>query len=180
LQNQPGQFQPIKIDKLKDRLAVAVPDKGSFAVVGSCTYGVLPHKTPFLLRHFPKALAGPPEQWHQFKPFSSVPLEILGKLEDGKLHLTVLRQGQPLPHAEINTLAKDLSGTKLKCDATGRLTWQPPKAEWYMVYTSDFKKEAGKHLGKDYEEIRDFASLSFDWQQGSARQKLEKMDSDGF
>jgi hypothetical protein len=164
LQDPPGKFEPIKTQKLEDRLRAAVPEKGSYAVVGRCVYGVLPRQTPFLLRHFPKAVAGPPEEWQRFKPSAEVPLEILSTVDNGKLQLTVLRQGKPLPQAEISTLAKDLSGERgLKCDASGRLTWQPPKAGWYMVYTSDFRKEAGKEAGKDYAEIRDFASLSFFW-----------------
>lgn len=168
VQVKPGQFEPLKTHKLKDRLSAPLPDTGNLAVVGICEYGVLPRKTPFLLRHFPKAITGTPTEVQKLKPFADVPLEIVSKQENGKMHLTVLKQGKPMPNAEIYTLAKDLSGTKLKCDAAGSLTWAPPKAGWYMVYTSDFKKEAGTHQGKAYQEIRDFASLSFQWQPAKA------------
>jgi uncharacterized GH25 family protein len=169
LQEQPGKFEPLQTNKLKDRLTAAVPDKGTFIVVGKCEYGVLAKKTPFLLRHFPKAITGAPAELAKLKTYAGVPLEIVSQPDNGRLRLTVLRQGKPMPHAEIYTLAKDLSGTKLKCDAAGSLSWQPPKTGWYMVYTSDFKKESGTFQGKEYQEIRDFASLSFYWPEAGGK-----------
>src|SRR5947209_8122412 len=60
LQTKPGSFQPLTVHKASDRLRALVPANGSAAVIGECTYGVLarPKKTPFLLRHYPKAIAG--------------------------------------------------------------------------------------------------------------------------
>src|SRR5207302_11192608 len=64
LQQTPGQFRPLKVHKGADRLRAPVPPSGSLAVVGSCEYGVLarPKQTAFLLRHFPKAVAGLPDE----------------------------------------------------------------------------------------------------------------------
>src|SRR5262249_52552770 len=60
----PGQFQPLVVHEAADRLRAALPSGGSVAVIGACEYGVLarPKQTPFLLRHYPKAVAGRPEE----------------------------------------------------------------------------------------------------------------------
>src|SRR5262245_12988714 len=59
----PGQFQPLAVHQSADRLRAAVPGAASVAVVGVCEYGVLarPKQTPFLLRYYPKAIAGRPD-----------------------------------------------------------------------------------------------------------------------
>src|SRR5437867_2665477 len=53
IQKGPGQWQPLKVQKLADRLRAIVPMSGSIAVAGTCQYGVLarPKQTPFLLRY---------------------------------------------------------------------------------------------------------------------------------
>src|SRR5262249_37667542 len=62
LKQTPGQFEPLLVRKAPDRLRAHLPASGSLMVVGSCQYGVLarPNQTPFLLRYFPKAIAGQP------------------------------------------------------------------------------------------------------------------------
>ena len=60
LQTKPGAFEPLTVHKTADRLRALVPSNGGLAVIGECTYGVLarPKQTAFLLRHYPKAVAG--------------------------------------------------------------------------------------------------------------------------
>src|SRR5262249_2596815 len=62
VQKTPGAFEPLVVHRAADRLRAWVPASGSLVVVGRCDYGVLarPKQTAFLLRHFPKALAGNP------------------------------------------------------------------------------------------------------------------------
>jgi len=64
LQTKPGSFEALKVHQTPDRLRALVPSNGSIAVIGECTYGVLarPKATPFRLRHYPKAIAGRPEE----------------------------------------------------------------------------------------------------------------------
>src|SRR5262245_1109239 len=64
LQTTPGKFEPLKVLKATDRLRAWVPYGGSLMVAGECTYGVLgrPGQTAFLLRHFPRAVAGKPDE----------------------------------------------------------------------------------------------------------------------
>lgn len=162
-QTVPGRFEPLKVKKGDDRLSALLPKKESVAVVGICRYGVLPRKTPFLLRHFPKSVMGSASQLNAMKPFDKVPLEILGRFQKDTVELKVLRGGKPWPNVKISTLDRKLRGGTLTCDAQGKVKWKPPRKGWFMVYVSDFQKKAGTYQGSKYQEIRDFATLSFQW-----------------
>src|SRR6516225_7751346 len=74
VQSAPGKFRPLKVVKGADRLRAHLPATGSLAVIGRCDYGVLarPKQTPFLLRHYPKAIAGKPAELNRLKPFARV------------------------------------------------------------------------------------------------------------
>src|SRR5262245_31391560 len=102
LQKTPGQFEPLKVHKADDRLRAGVPVAGSIMVVGQCEYGVLARakQTPFLLRHFPKALAGNPDELNRLKPHGKLPLEIAMTIDGDQLRLTALKDGKPVPRAE--------------------------------------------------------------------------------
>jgi len=163
-QMAPGKFVPLDVKKGDDRLQAVLEGKDSALVIGVCEYGVLPRKIPFLLRHFPKSMAGTAADLNRMQATDKVPLEIVARAEKDGLHLTVLLNGKPMPNAPINTLAEDLSGENLKADKKGTFYFKaPPRPGYYTVYTSHFHKEAGKRGDKQYAEIRDFATLSFPW-----------------
>src|SRR3954465_1049990 len=106
----PGQFQPLTVHKASDRLRAALPSSGSVAVIGACEYGVLarPKQVPFLLRHYPKAIAGRPDELNRRGPKAETPLEIKATIEDGTLRLVALQQGKPIPGAVFHTIDADL------------------------------------------------------------------------
>ena len=63
IQTRPGEFRELPVRQAADRLVAPLPsDHRSLAVVGECQYGILarPNQTPFLLRYYPKAIAGNP------------------------------------------------------------------------------------------------------------------------
>src|SRR5262245_13854945 len=62
LQKEAGKFEPLAPRKAFDRLRATLPPSDSVAVVGRLDYGVLPRRVPFLLRHYPKAVAGSPDE----------------------------------------------------------------------------------------------------------------------
>jgi hypothetical protein len=167
LQAKPGVFQPLTVRAADDRLRAVVPPSGTVAVIGACTYGVLTRQTPFLLRYFPKAVAGDAEQLAGLHRFAEVPLEILATVADGRLRLVVLHEGKPVPGAELHTVASDLSNEKLTAGPDGSVTWKPPRPGYYAVYTSQVTKQAGKLGDAAYEEIRDYATLALPWPLGA-------------
>jgi hypothetical protein len=165
VQKTPGKFEPLKVVKAADRLRAHLPTNGGLVVIGACEYGVLarPKKVPFLLRYYPKAMAGKPDELQAMKSFDKVPLEIVATKDGDRLTLTALRQGKPVPGAVFHTVNSKLSGAKIKADAEGKARWQPPARDRYSVYTRYVTREAGEKGGSKYEEIREFATLALSW-----------------
>jgi len=165
LQSIPGRFEPLVVRKGVDRLRATIPASGSLAVVGECEYGVLarPNETPFLLRHYPKAIAGRPEELARLKPRGETPLEIMATIEGDRVRFLVLQDGKPSPGAVLHTVDSDLTGSELTAGNDGSVTWTPPSPGRYSVYTQAVLKQAGERGGKKYDEIREFATIAFAW-----------------
>jgi hypothetical protein len=173
MQRTAGTFEPIKVHKGADRLRAWLPETGSVMVAGECRYGVLarPKQTPFLLRYFPKALAGDPGELNRMKPYGMFPLEIAAFIEGDSIRFTAVKDGKRVPKAEFVTVDANLVNTTVTADAEGKAVWKPARPGAYSVYTRDSRKEAGELSGKKYEEIRDFATIAFNW-------PLERKDAD--
>jgi hypothetical protein len=173
IQTRPGEFEMLKLHRAADRLRAWVPSVGSLMVVGECRYGVLTPsgKTPFLLRHHPKAIAGTPDEVNKLRPYGKLPLEIAATIDGDSVHLTALRDGKPLPKAEFVVIDAGLKEQKLAADADGKAVWKPAAMGNYSIYTRHTTKEAGEANGQKYEEIRDFATVALTW-------PLERKDAD--
>jgi hypothetical protein len=159
VQTKPGSFEPLKTHKAPDRLRALAPSSGSIGVVGECTYGVLarPKATPFLLRHYPKAVAGSMADVCALQPKAEIPFEIQIRAQGGELEFIALRNGKPIADAKFSAVGVDLKDHHF----SGK--WQPATPGYYAVYTSQTLKAAGSHDGQKYEEIREFATLAFSW-----------------
>jgi hypothetical protein len=159
VQSKPGSFEPLKIHKTPDRLRTLVPASGSIGVIGECTYGVLarPKATPFLLRHYPKAVAGNMADVRALQPKSEIPFEIQVRDQGDELEFVALRNGKPIPDAKFIVVGNDLK------DQSFSGKWKPTAPGHYAVYTSQTLKASGVHQGEKYEEIREFATLAFTW-----------------
>jgi hypothetical protein len=165
LQTKPGAFEPLAVHKTPDRLRAFVPSSGALSVIGECTYGVLggPKGTPFLLRHYPKAVAGPANEIRALQPKAEIPFEISVRANGEGLEFIALRNGKPIPNAAFISVAADLKNDKFIANADGIASWKPPAAGLYAVYTSQTLKEAGTYQNEKYEEIREFTTLAFAW-----------------
>jgi hypothetical protein len=165
IQATPGTFRPLEIHKGADRLRAHVPASDSVAVVGECRYGVIarPNEVPFLLCYYPKAVAGRPEELNQLKPHPGTRMEIIAEVQDDRLLLTTLREGQPMPDAVFHAVAADLTETEIKAGPDGRASWTPPAPGQYALYTRHDIKKSGQVDDKQYEEVREFATLTLDW-----------------
>jgi Protein of unknown function (DUF3386) len=163
LQTKPGAFEPLAVHTTPDRLRALVPSRGALAVVGECTYGVLGKKTPFLLRHYPKAVSGKAEEINAFQRKNEIPLEIQMTVKGEGLEFIALRNGKPAPNAEFISVPTDLKVHKFAANADGRASWKPAKPGYYAVYTGQTLKEAGAFKDQKYEEIREFTTISFAW-----------------
>jgi hypothetical protein len=158
-------FKQLTVQKAADRLRAYLPASGSVVVVGSCQYGVLarPKQVPFLLRYYPKALAGKPAELDRLQPCGKTPLEIVATVEGDHLKLVALAEGKPIPKAEFHTVDAQLANEELIADAKGQVSWKPAEPGRYSVYVRRILKESGEAGGAKYEEIREFATLAFTW-----------------
>jgi Protein of unknown function (DUF3386) len=163
LQTSPGEFGSLSIHKVSDRLRASLPVSGTVAVVGRCDYGVLQRQVPFLLRHFPRAIAGDPAALNRLKPCKNVSFEVLASVEGDRMIFTALLNGKPVPGAVFHTVDSDLFNEKLTAGKDGRASWKVPYPGNFSVYTSRTAPEAGALGGRKYQEVREFATLAFTW-----------------
>jgi hypothetical protein len=145
------------------------------AVVGQCEYGVLarPNQTPFLLRYYPKAVAGLPDELNRLTPRREISFEIQPTFEnDGqnskktgstRVRLVALRDGKPIKNAAFTAVDSSLNEQTVKAGPDGVAIWTPPAPGRYSVYTREDLKQPGTLAAKKYDEIREFATLALDW-----------------
>ena len=183
IQTRPGEFSELPTTKGADRLRASLPSDRSLAIVGKCQYGVLarPKETPFLLRYYPKAVAGNADELNRLTPKREIPFEIQPTFENrtpeseksyaGRIRLVALRNGKPIPNAVFTAVDSDLSEQTIKADSDGSASWTPAAPGRYSVYVRETLKEPGVLEGKKYDEIREFATLAITW-------PLERHDAD--
>jgi hypothetical protein len=164
MQSAPGEFKPLRMRRLADRLRGHVPIGGPLLVAGKLDYGALdrPGAPTFLLRHYSKAVAGQPAEVNRFSQ-TGTPIELVAAFESSRVVFTALLDGRPLPNTRIDVVDADLSGTELTTDTEGKVAFEPSSPSLYCAYVGHTLPIAGQHQGKPYKEIRQFATLSFDW-----------------
>ena len=164
MQSAPGEFKPLPMRRLDDRLRGQVPAGGPLLVAGKLDYGALdrPGAQTFLLRHYSKAVAGPPAEVNGFS-HTGTPIELVAAFEPSRVVFTALLDGKPLPNTRIDVVDADLAGVELTTDVEGKVAFEPSSPSLYCAYVGHTLPIAGEHQGKAYKEIRQFATLSFNW-----------------
>jgi hypothetical protein len=177
VQVKPGEFRELAVRPGTDRLRAALPGDRSLVVVGECQYGVLarPNQTPFLLRYYPKAVAGIAEELNRMIPKPELPFEIRATFESvgrdpdkspgsrGAIRLAALRHGRPIPGAVFTAIDSSLTEQTIKAGPDGTAAWTPPTAGGYSIYVRETLTQPGRLEGKPYDEIREFATLALSW-----------------
>lgn len=166
MQQEPGKFESLSVRQGTDRLRAVLPSSGAASVTGFCEYGVLEREVPFLLRYYPKAIAGSLSDVNSVKPNDKLALEIVATLAADSITVTLLDHGKPVPNATFTTVDDDLANEELKADETGRCVWKPSGRGHFCVYAKVVRNEAGELAGKKYSEIREFPTLAFQWPLG--------------
>jgi hypothetical protein len=162
-QSKPGKFAALELVKRPDRLRAALPGTDPVAVVGYCEYGIVRREVAFLLRYYPKAVAGDPAAVNRWKPRPDAQFEIVPTVTGDEISFVAMHRGKPLADAVFNTVDDDLEGVELRADDQGRAVWKPKAPGHYCVYTGITLAEPGMRDDKPYAEIREFATLSFEW-----------------
>jgi hypothetical protein len=163
LQSAPGKFQPLAVRQGADRLRASLPASGPASVTGFLEYGVLKREVSFLLRYYPKAVAGDPASLAALRPRPGTPLEIDATFQGDHVTLALLRDGKPVPNAAFTTVDDDLVNEEVKADTSGKAVWKPSSPGFYCIYAKSVLKTPGDWKGKAYSEIREFATIAFRW-----------------
>jgi hypothetical protein len=164
VQTSARKWQRLPMRRLVDRLRAHLPTQGPLVVAGKLDYGVLdrPDSPRFLLRHYSKAAAGTAAELNRMLPLGT-PIELLAKFDQEGVVLTVLLDGQPLAGMQLDVVDADLAGEKLQTNGEGQVRFRPTAPSLYCTYVGHTLPTAGEHAGKDYKEIKQFATLSFEW-----------------
>ena len=139
IQTRPGEFRELTVRQAADRLVASLPSGRSLAVVGRCEYGVLarPNQTPFLLRYYPKAVAGNPDELNRLTPSREIPFEIQPTFEtdsrprkrsaDGRDSPGCASRRQTDPRTRPSPPSiPTLSEQTIKAGPDGIALWSPP------------------------------------------------------
>jgi uncharacterized GH25 family protein len=137
---------------------------GPAAILGVCEYGTFGFGggTPSFLKYFAKRLHGAPADWKALSGSEKLPMEAIPELKDGKLTITVLADGKPLPDAAMKLYGPKSKGTPVKTGADGKVTWPLEGAGEYSLYVGRKLEGSGTYEGEKYEGIREYATLTFD------------------
>ena len=135
MQRDPGKFFPLKSYLGTDRLRAYLPADLSVSVTGYCEYGVLEREVPFLLRYYPKAIAGSIADVNAFMPNDNSTLEIVPTVSSDSISLVLLDHGKPVPDVVFTTIDDYLNNVELKANREGQVTWKPTGSGYYCVYT---------------------------------------------
>jgi hypothetical protein len=164
VQTAPGQWRALPMRRLDDRLRAHLPTTGPLVVAGKLDFGALdrPGSPTFLLRHYSKAVTGAPDELNAMAPLGT-PVELVAKFEAERIVLTALQGGQPLADTRIDIVDADLASEELKTDARGQAVFTPAAPSLYCIYVGHTIPTAGEHAGKAFAEIKQFATLSFEW-----------------
>jgi hypothetical protein len=174
---RPGEFRELRVNQGVDRLRAALPSDRTVVVVGECQYGVLarPNQPAFLLRYYPKAMAGSGVELNRLGPRKEGRFEIQPAFENdapqeskdassaGRIRLVALRDGKPIPSAVFTAVDSELSEQSIKAGPEGTALWAPAVPGRYSIYVRATIKQNGEFDGKQYDEIREFATLALEW-----------------
>lgn len=141
-----------------------VDTSGPVAILGVCEYGTFGFGggTPSFLKYFAKRLHGKPADWKKLAGSESLAIEAVPELKDGKLTITVLADGKPVPDAAMKLYGPEAKGTAVKTDEQGKVEWPLEGPGEYSLYVGRKIDGSGTHDGEKYEGIREYATLTFD------------------
>ncbi len=157
-----GKYEPLAVAKQTDRLTAGLPT-ASGVVAGICEYGVLTRDVPFLLRYYPKAIAGDVLQTPKLPPRDAGAPEIMATFSAEGVTLTLIKDGKAVPDAVFTTVDESLNNEEIKADAQGHAQFKPKATGYYCVYTKLVTQKSGEAGGKAYTEIREFPTIAFPW-----------------
>lgn len=156
LRDAKGKVSPLTWTKGEHSYAVEVPGTGSRIVYGVTDYGIVQKGTakPYLLRYHSKAIVGPIPKRGGFDKHQAI--ELVPEVSDGKVVFWVHTNAKLIANAEVHVLQKSGEET-LTTESHGRTKAIDVKGQCGV-----YVRHTDKTAGKDYDEVRLYATLVFD------------------
>lgn len=124
-------------------------------------YGV--YGTALLQYHAKHVCGAGSEAFEKAGTSKDLKLEIVPKLKDDEIELTVLWDGKPLADVDVNVLEGKSEAQDFKTGADGKLRFKPKEQGPIGVLANTMEKDkAGELDGKKYKGVWHYASLTFD------------------
>jgi len=150
-----------KIDT-DDRVGLIGPlgDATSPVLQASQQYGIYGTS---LLAYDAKHIRGTtPDEINAAGTSKELALEIVPKVNDGDVELTVLWNGKPLPDADVTIFCGDRDPLERKTDNDGRVSLKPEGSGLVGVLANTMEKgKSGELGGKPYKGVLHYSSLTF-------------------
>ena len=136
---------------------VRVPQTAPTIIGGVCQYGVMQRGggKPFLLAYYPKLIRG---ELLAAKPWAKLPFEIVPQA-GGQFRLFF--GGKPVADAEVVVLPAAGRKKTLKTDGRGEFAMRWKKPGLYGIRARYVEARSGAYEGKNYDEVRHYATLVF-------------------
>lgn len=172
--DQAGQEVPVKVVEDKHHYQVTPAGKGTIDIAGTCTYGVIAKgkNDPFLLVYHPRAILfrGGFDKNFQVQAWDRLPLQIVS-VKDQPGIVQVLRQGKPAGACKVHFMYEGSNETvDGMTDAEGRFPiekemkkvgWMPQPGKLVSGMARFIDNKSGTLDGKEYKEVRHYATLAF-------------------
>ncbi len=143
-------------------MSLALPGGGTRVVHGVADLGIMKRgdKPPHWLIYYPKTIVG-----DAFDPTTTIggttPVELVPVKIDGGTKIKYLFDGKPAANAEMRVILPDGVQDDYKTDAEG-LSPPFPQTGRYGVWARRWLDTPGEREGKQYVQIRQYATLVFD------------------
>jgi hypothetical protein len=155
-----GSDEPLTLSKGSDSLTTDVPAAGPAAYGFHKDYGLLSRGgETFSLVYYAKAFNGP-EAW-AIRPGKRNRLDVVPKRDGGRLTLTVLWDGEPLPDAEV-VVQGDGDPEKGTTDGEGRFTCKAAGQGLTSIRVKHVEAKSGERNGKKFDAVRHYSTLTLD------------------
>ncbi|WP_031495042.1 hypothetical protein [Bryobacter aggregatus] len=164
-----GVENPLQLTKAGDSYVASLSGHGQRVIHGVVNLGVMQrgNSPEHVLIYYPKAIVG-----DAFDPSSrlaaAVPVELVPVPATGGLQLQMLALGKPLADAEIQVIEPDGMQRKIRTNAQGLSEVLTQKGR-YGAWSRYWETKSGEQDGKQYVQLRHYATLVFDTPQNVAK-----------
>jgi hypothetical protein len=162
-----GGEQRLELEPAGDVYQVRLPSNGHALIYGTAELGVTQMgsaRHPFLLIYYPKTVLATP--FDQIVG-GTVPVEIVVRGQPGVVRLQLLARGCPQANAEMTVLLPDGSQKKMRTNEQGETPELGVTSGRIGAWARYWEDTAGERAGKPYQQIRHYATLVADVEQGA-------------